>query len=171
MLKTQRLIGYPLQQEHFDLLQQMHNSPAVMATLGGVRTPLQTQGLLTHNLAHWKKHGFGLWIWRDLAGNFVGRAGLRKLELNGVNEIELAYALMPEFWNKGLATEIGKKLVEVAFTQLGITNLVCFTMPSNKGSERVMQKVGFVYEKDIVYKELPHVLYRLTKKQWLKNRK
>jgi len=34
-------------------------------------------------------------------------------------------------------------------------------LPTNKASRRVMEKVGFQYEKDVVWADLPHVLYRL----------
>ena len=39
-------------------------------------------------------------------------------------------------------------------------DIVCFTLPTNRASQRVMEKVGFVYERDITHANLPHVLYR-----------
>ena len=49
------------------------------------------------------------------------------------------------------------------FEELGLDNVVSFTLPSNDASRRVMEKLGFCYEKNCWYAELPHVLYRLTK--------
>ena len=43
--------------------------------------------------------------------SFVGRGGLRRIEIGGRNEIELAYTLTPEFWGQGLATEIATACV------------------------------------------------------------
>ena len=41
-----------------------------------------------------------------------------------------------------------------------LLELVAFTLPDNLGSRRVMEKSGFVYERDIVHVGLAHVLYR-----------
>jgi len=41
--------------------------------------------------------------------------------------------------------------------------MVCFTLTTNKASQKVMKKSGFTYEKDLIIKyekECPHVLYR-----------
>ena len=59
--------------------------------LGGVRTAEQTKASLDATLAHWDRHGFGLWEIRDPAGAFMGRAGVRHLDVQGVDEIEIAY--------------------------------------------------------------------------------
>ena len=48
-------------------------------------------------------------------------------------------------------------------------DLVCFTLPTNRASQHVMEKVGFRYERDGLYKNLPHVFYRLTVEQWRAN--
>jgi RimJ/RimL family protein N-acetyltransferase len=39
---------------------------------------------------------------------------------------------------------------------------VAFTLPTNTGSRRVMEKLGFHYEREISRAGLAHVLYRLT---------
>ena len=38
---------------------------------------------------------------------------------------------------------------------------VSFTLPDNVASRRVMEKLGFRFERDTPYAGLPHVLYRL----------
>jgi [ribosomal protein S5]-alanine N-acetyltransferase len=38
---------------------------------------------------------------------------------------------------------------------------VAFTLPDNVASRRVMEKVGFRYEREVEHVDLPHVLYRL----------
>lgn len=93
------------------------------------------------------------------SGAFVGRAGLRRIVLDGAAEIELAYALMAEFWGRGLATEIGQTLLAEA-RRRGLTDIVAFTLTTNAASRRVMEKLGMRYERDIVHVGLPHALYR-----------
>lgn len=154
----------------------MHCDPRIMATLapagvpnGGVLSDEETRRFLHRHLDHWDRHGYGLWVFRDKAdGRFVGRAGLHNTRVGGEDGVELAYALMAEFWGRGIATEMAGAILMVAFEQLGIAELVCFTLTTNRASQRVMEKVGFKYERDIVHAGLPHVLYRIAASEWKK---
>ena len=49
--------------------------------------------------------------------------------------------------------------VEVAFNDLGLREIVAFTLPDNLASRRVMEKAGFVYDREVTHVGLPHVLY------------
>jgi ribosomal-protein-alanine N-acetyltransferase len=159
--ETARLRAERLLPEHFDILHRMHQDPRMMATLGGLRTAERTRRLLTDNLAHWERHGFGLWLLtgRD-DGAFAGRGGLRHVHVGGNDEVELVYAVAAERWGQGLATEMGTAMLTIGMDDLGLKDIVCFTMTGNLASRRVMEKLGFTYERDIVYVDLPHVLYR-----------
>lgn len=166
-LQTDRLVLTRIRNEDFDDLCHLHQNQQVMATLGGVRSPEMTAAILKRLVAHWAAHGFGLWLLRDKAsGRFAGRGGLQHVSVGGHNEVEVAYALMPEFWGRGLATEFAAASVRVGFEQLQRADLVCFTLHTNRASQRVMEKVGFRYERDVVHADLPHVLYRLTASAW-----
>lgn len=81
------------------------------------------------------------------------------------DEVEVAYALMPAFWGRGLATEIAGALLKVAFQQLALAQLVTFTITTNQASQRVMEKVGFTFERELVHgaRGSPHVLYRIMR--------
>lgn len=164
---TDRLRATRLSTEDFDELYAMHQDPQVMATLGGFRSAAQTRGFLQENLAHWEAQGYGIWIFRDKRDNrFVGRGGLRRVTVEGNDEIEVAYAVMTEFWSKGFATEMATASLNVAFRQFGLRDIVAFTLPTNQASRRVMEKVGFRYERDIIHASLLHVLYRVRHKNW-----
>lgn len=160
--ETARLIAERPGSAHLDELCRMHRDGAVMATLGGLRSDQQTRADLAGYLEHWERHGWGLWMLRERdGGRFVGRAGLRRVHVGGNDEVELAYALCAEFWNQGLATEISRALLALAFGPLQLPNLVALTLPTNRASCRVMEKLGLRYERDFVHAGLPHVLYRL----------
>jgi [ribosomal protein S5]-alanine N-acetyltransferase len=171
---TDRLIAERLRDEHFDELRRMHRDPRVMATLapagapnGGVLSDEETRRFLRRHLDHWERYGYGLWVFRDKAnGRFVGRAGLYNTHVGGNDEVELAYALVAECWNRGLATEMARAILRVALEQLQMTDLVCLTLTTNRPSRRVMEKVGFEYERDVIHAGLPHVLYRMTALEW-----
>jgi ribosomal-protein-alanine N-acetyltransferase len=160
---TSRLAAKRLRPDYAGLLHVMHDDARVMATLGGVRTPAKTDAWLAANLDHWERYGFGIWILRDRAGTFAGRAGLRRVAVAGNEETEIAYALMPEFWGRGLATEIARALLAIGFARLDLVSVVAFTLPDNRASRRVMEKLGLTFERAFAYHGLPHVLYRMTR--------
>ncbi len=161
-VQTPRLLLRRMGAEDLDNLTRMHLDPRVMATMGGVRSPAETKEWLVRQTDHWERCGFGLWMACDrTSGEFVGRGGLHHVEIDGRDEIEVGYCFLADFWGRGLATELARESVRVAFEALGFSDLVCFTLPTNLASQRVMQKADFRYERETVYKDLPHVLYRL----------
>lgn len=143
----------------------MHQDPVTMATLGGVRSEEQTRDYLRRFLAHWEENGFGMWLLYDREQQFVGRAALRRMELGGQVEVEVGCALLAPFWRQGLASEILTALVGIAFKCLELRDLVGFALPHNLASIRILDKLGFGYEKDVEYAGRRHVLYRLTPAQ------
>jgi [ribosomal protein S5]-alanine N-acetyltransferase len=93
-------------------------------------------------------------------GQMVGQGGLQTTFVADCNEVEVAWAIVPERWGHGLATELAQAATGVAFDDLGLDQLVAFTLPDNVASRRVMDKSGFVFEREILHAGLPHVLYR-----------
>lgn len=146
--------------EHLRLLLDQR----VSATLWPRReAPTETEVLdgLAAKVDHWKRHGFGMWLLRDReTGEMVGRGGLQYTYTAGLNEVEAGWAIVPERWGQGFATELAHACVEVGFEQLGLLHVVAFTLPHNVASRRVMEKARFQYERDILHAGLPHVLYR-----------
>jgi RimJ/RimL family protein N-acetyltransferase len=161
-VETARLTGEPLGEGHHADLCTLLSDPRVGETLGGVLTPPRVADRLAVQVAHWADHGFGHWLWRARdSGELVGRGGLQRTSVDGRWEVEVGWAVVPELWGRGYATELGLASVEHAFERLGIADVVAFTLPHNRASRRVMEKLGFEYEKDIEHAGMPHVLYRL----------
>ncbi|HTU90529.1 MAG TPA: GNAT family N-acetyltransferase [Gemmataceae bacterium] len=164
---TPRLLLHRMTADDLEDLTRMHLDPRVMATLGGVRSPEQTRDWLERQIGHWERCGFGLWMARERqTGQLTGRGGLHHVEIDGRDEIEVGYSFLPDFWGRGLATELACESIRVAFTMLNLPEIVCFTLTTNRASQRVMQKASFCYERDLVYKDLPHVLYRLRRAEF-----
>lgn len=166
---TARMQAERLRAEHEAEIYAMHQNPRVMATLtkhGGTLSAAETTQWMQHHLDHWAQHGFGLWVFRNHAGDFIGRGGLVHTLAVGTAAIELAYGLLDTAWKQGLATEMARVGVQIGFEQLRLPELVCFTLTTNLASQRVMQKAGFRYERDFVHVGLPHVLYRINASQW-----
>jgi len=163
-VRTERLVLTRLVDADFADLCRMHTDPKVMATLGGVRSDAVTRDVQAQLMAHWAERGFGYWMARDAAtGAFIGRGGLRQVIVGGGPEVEIGYALMAECWGQGFATELARACVRVGFDVLGREDLVAFTLPTNARSRRVMENIGFSYERDVIWAGMPHVLYRLRR--------
>jgi len=142
----------------------MHIDPRMMATLGGLRDRDQSRGDLDRMMQHWDEHGFGLYFVRDAEdARFLGRAGLKTVHVNDRDEVEIGWSVVADEWGRGLATEAARRLVDLAFGQLGLGDIVSFTLPHNGASLRVMDKLGMQYERDGEYAGVPHVFYRLTR--------
>ncbi len=130
--------------------------------LGGPRTPAGARELLAKQIERWERDGFGLWWWRERSTEaLVARGGLQRTVVAGREEVEIGWAVAPERWGEGIATELALASIEVAFTQLGLENVVSFTLTANRASQRVMEKAGLSFERRIQHAGLPHVLYRL----------
>lgn len=76
---------------------------------------------------------------------YVG--GISLLPLDGDPGVqELGYALAPDAWGQGFATEAVRALLEVAFVHRGVRRLVARVFEGNTASERVLIKAGFTLE-------------------------
>jgi RimJ/RimL family protein N-acetyltransferase len=163
-VQTARMVCERLRPEHGPEERRLLLDPRIGATLWSRPAP-PTEAEIASGLAakvnHWERHGFGLWLLRDReTGVAVGRGGLQYTYTAGLHDVEAAWAVVPERWGQGLATELAFACIEVGFGQLGLREIVAFTLPDNIASRRVMEKAGFEYERDIVHAGLPHVLYR-----------
>ncbi len=163
-IETERMICERLRPEHAGELGRHLRDPRVarwLRTNGQPPTELEVIEGLAAKVAHWDRHGFGLWLLRDRAtGEMVGRGGLQHTFVAGMQEIEVAWSIVPERWGQGLATELARVSVRAGFDDLHLPQLVAFTMPDNIASRRVMEKAGFTYDGEIEHVGLPHVLYR-----------
>ena len=99
---TARLTAEQLSENHLADLVTLHLDPEVSRYLGGVRSAEVTKTYLAVNMAHWDQHGFGLWALRTKDGAFAGRAGIRHILVDGIDEIEIAYTFKRDAWGQGL---------------------------------------------------------------------
>jgi len=156
-----RLFAERLTEAHLPLLRRMDNNAQMMASLGGVRIDAETKAYLERNLAHWDEHGFGIWILRDpTTGRVFGRAGLRHLSVEATPEVELAYALLPEFWGRGLATDAARACVTIGREWLGLPSVVALTTDDNLASQRVLLKASLAPEREVTHDGRRHILFR-----------
>ena len=155
------LLGERLTRDHLPCWRELFSNPEVMKTLGGVQPDGWIEANLMQHITKWDEYGFGLWLFRERETNrFVGRGGLHVVELEGEEQVEVGYALLPEFWGRGLATEIARESVALARVYLDVVELFSLTLPDNLASQRVMEKSGFTHAGEVLLRGVPQVLYR-----------
>lgn len=96
----------------------------------------------------------------------IGLIGIGpKVELN--NEVEILFAVADEYQSRGYITEAGSALIRWAFQKTSVTTLVAIAKPDNTASNRVIEKLGFLYagEREIDYdgSRINFQYYRLEK--------
>ena len=189
VLATERLVGRRLRAADEPLLLSFHRDARVLRWLGGGDEEISEQEnreWLDEKLLHWETHGFGLYAWFEIdepgvppdsappdsappdapPSRFVGRAGIHRVDpdvgevVGDPEAIELMYALAFDAWGHGFAGEIGRRLLEVARDDLGRSEIIADTVPHNARSRRVMEGLGFVYEREFWHDDHWMVLYR-----------
>jgi RimJ/RimL family protein N-acetyltransferase len=157
---TPRLSAEKLHESHLADLVELHTDHEVSRYLGGVRSPEATKTYLATNIEHWDRHGFGLWIVRTRSGAFAGRAGIRHMVVEGVDEVEVAYAFTRAAWGQGFASEISAALVDIGLSQLKLPSLVGLVAVEHVASRRVLEKSGLVPERNAIFRGTEIVVYR-----------
>jgi ribosomal-protein-alanine N-acetyltransferase len=106
---------------------------------------------------------------------FIGEIGYTVIKNTPYGKlVDLGYFIKERYWNKGYVTEALKRVVEFAFEEDNVYRISTGCVKENVGSERVMQKNGFIKEAE--YKEYvlhegklkDRVVYRLLKNEWKK---
>lgn len=123
------------------------------------------------------QRGWGLWAVEERAsGAFIGCVGL---DVPGADLpcspcVEIGWRLARAYWGRGYATEAALAALRIGFEQLGVTEVVSFTVPGNARSRAVMVRLGMREDlKTFDHPRLPvghplrrHCLYRLSREQW-----
>lgn len=129
---------------------------------------------------------------RRMAEEFVARAILADPETNPIWAIvhdgrvsggidfrvrrpglaEMGYSIAQPLWGRGLMTEAARAVIEHAFEACGIVRIQAYASSRNKGSWRVMEKVGMTREGllhsngAIRGESIDDVLYAIVRGDW-----
>ncbi len=95
---------------------------------------------------NWLKHGYGGWLITDKNnGKVIGSCDFDMEEV--IDGVELGYTIGKEYWSKGIATETAKAAIRFGFETAKMERIVGVVVPENTASWRVLERLGFVYEK------------------------
>ncbi|MBC8179915.1 GNAT family N-acetyltransferase [candidate division KSB1 bacterium] len=151
IIETKRMYARKMVVEDADILQTIFSDPNTMKFFDGTKTKNETLEWIDTVLESYEQHGFGLWNWfSKKTADFLGYCGfIVQPEVDGKDEIEIAYSFVRKYWNKGLATEAAVACRDYGFSQYGITRFISLVEPENIPSRRVAEKNCMKVEKMI----------------------
>ena len=93
-----------------------------------------------------QEHNGVRWAIADRAsGQLVGTAGFWRL-IKPHYRAEIGYELAPEWWGRGVMTEVVGAMLSFGFTRMGLHSVEAQIHPGNSASRRVLEKLGFAQE-------------------------
>jgi len=179
-LETERLILRPWEERDRAPMAGIHGDPHVRRFFPKVLTPEETTADIDLAIERARTNGFHFQA-AELkeTGELIGLIGLgfvpdaTKEAIPSHPNVEIGWVIGSKFWGKGLAPEAARAWLAHAWS-LGLPEVVAFTARLNLPSQRVMQKIGMVYDPadDYFHPKIPeghplrpHVLYRARNPQ------
>ena len=163
MIETDRLRLRKPGLDDADGLAVAYADPEVMRYIGAGETfdVEGTRAWLEKALRRWDADGFGHFVAeRREDGRVLGRAGFlvwdpdawqpgTLAELGDRGAVELGWLFAREHWGNGYATEAALALRDHGFRALGFTRLISLILRGNERSERVAERIGSRYIRDV----------------------
>ena len=151
VLETDRLLLRRLSIDDAEFMLGHLNDPSFHRYIGdrGVRTVEQArQYLVDRVMASYERFGFGIYMveLKD-SREQIGTCGLLKRE--GLEDVEVGFALLPQFWSKGYAVEAAQAVMDYAYKELGLHRIVAIVNPGNDRSFKLLEKIGLKFERMI----------------------
>jgi RimJ/RimL family protein N-acetyltransferase len=151
VVETERLVLRRLTVDDAPFMRRLVNEPSWLEFIGdrGVRSEADAREYLRAGaLASYDRHGFGLWA-VEIRGEAspIGMCGLVKRDF--LEDVDLGFAFLPEFWGKGYAREAAAAVIDLARRELGMRRLVAITVTDNRRSIDLLGKLGFTFEKTV----------------------
>lgn len=154
IIETERLFIRHLTKEDAPFILELLNDPSFIQNIGdrNVRTIADAESYITKGpVSSYEKNGFGLdLVTLKETGESIGMCGLIKRDT--LEDVDIGYAFLPRFWKKGYAVESARAVLEYGLTVQKLKRIVAITLEANRGSVRVLEKIGLKFEKMVKLK-------------------
>lgn len=183
MIRTRRLLLRRWRRTDRAPFAAMNADPAVMEHFPGTLSRAASDAAADDIERHFAVHGWGLWA-VEIPGDapFIGDVGLWPATSTlGHEAVEVGWRLARPYWGRGYASEAARAALRFGFDDLGLEEIVSFTVPQNIRSIAVMERIGMVRDPadDFDHPRVEpathphlvrHVLYRLERSSWTRQR-
>ena len=168
VLQTERLTLRPLIAADAELYAGMRYHPAVAKWLAGAPAGADPVAAARATIERfeqaWQERRYAPWgIFRD--GRLIGQGGLNWVPEFG--QTEVLWALHPEAWKRGYATETARAALDYGFRDLDLELIFAITKPDNDASRAVMTRLGMTYRKTVTYKGFEAVWLDIGREKWV----
>jgi ribosomal-protein-alanine N-acetyltransferase len=154
-LQTARLRLRPLTVDDADFVLALLNEPSFIEHIGDKRVRTREDARSYVELgpeASYAAHGFGLdCVELKASGRPIGICGLLKRDF--LDDVDVGYAFLPEYWSRGYASEAVKAVMADARERLGLNRLAALVNCNNNDSIRLLDKLGFAFEKMVTLQQ------------------
>lgn len=147
----------------FDDYFQLVSNERVMAQITERAIPLEEAQVNYQKLieANEKYEVFGSYkVWDRTTNEYIGLGHLT-LNENDIEEAEMGYMILPQYWGKGYGSTIASQLIEIA-KQTKLSLLKAIIDPENIASRKILINHGFTSEKLCEIDGLPGEILSLT---------
>lgn len=117
--------------------------------------------MIQRAMGRYVKDGSGLNALLLADGTPVGQCGLLLQEVDGRQELEVGYHLLPALWGKGYASEAAIACKEYAFRNGLVPSVISLIDPGNHRSQAVAQRNGMVREQLTSHRGIPAHVWRV----------
>jgi len=179
ILETERLILRTWEDSDLQKMFEINQDPQVMEYFPSLQDLKTTKKLVERINNHFDKYGYTVYACeRKDTSEFIGFIGLFTPEFDAqfTPATEIGWRLSSKHWGLGFATEGAKAVLNYAFNDLKIPEIVSFTAMNNLKSINVMKKIGLHHNKkddfdhpklDVSSNLRRHVLYRLRYNEFI----
>ena len=173
IIETDRLILRTWKDEDASAYFDINQDPKVIEFLPKALSTQQVKDFISAMNDQYIKSNYTLFAAElKKTGELIGFIGLSYIDWQApfTPLHEIGWRLGSLYWGKGYATEGAKAVLNYGFNHCGLEEIVSFTVPMNKRSIRVMEKIGMQHDRagDFAHPKLPrdhklskHVLYRI----------
>jgi RimJ/RimL family protein N-acetyltransferase len=147
---TERLLFREMKPADLELVANLLGDPEVMVFYPHPKDSAEALDWIAWNRQLYREHGFGLWLIElRTTGEFVGDCGLTPQDVGGAIEVEIGYHVRRSLQGRGYATEAATAARDFARDVLRLDRLVAIIHPGNLASQRVAEKIGLAFEREL----------------------
>ncbi|KTD00928.1 GNAT family N-acetyltransferase [Fluoribacter gormanii] len=163
-LETPRLLLRAWSDDDIAPFFSMNQDPKVMEYIANFWTMDMVTSFIARMNAQLAEKSYTLWAVEEKSTHqFMGFIGLNSpvWEAHFTPCVEIGWRLASSFWGKGYATEGAQAVLNYAFKTLKLKEVVAFTVPDNLRSQRVMEKLGMIRDRngDFLHPKIDPVNY------------
>jgi RimJ/RimL family protein N-acetyltransferase len=153
VIVTPRLALRELTLEDAPFVLRLLNDPSFLRYIGdrGVRDLDDARRYISRGMIEsYRSHGYGLWLVEALESHRqpMGLCGLVSRE--GLPAPDIGFAFLPQWWSRGYAYEAASAVMAHARREWGLGRVLAIASPQNASSLRLLRKLGFEYERDVL---------------------